>query len=83
MTTFNETSENAALAYAWGSLYNVITQAAYIIDDYAPYCVNNKICTQEEANVCIAEARFMRSGLLIGFWRCIGMMCLSWRMRLR
>ena len=65
MTTFNETSENAALAYAWGSLYTVIPQAAYIIDDYAPYCVNNKICTQEEANVCIAEARFMRS---LAYW---------------
>lgn len=65
MATFNETSENVALTYAWGSLYNVITQAAYVIDDYAPYCISNGVCTEEEANVCIAEARFMRS---LAYW---------------
>ena len=65
MATFNETSENNALTYAWGSLYNVITQSAYVIDDYAPYCVSHGVCTQEEANVCVAEARFMRS---LAYW---------------
>lgn len=63
--TFSERNENASIANAWGSLYNVITQAAYIIDDYAPYCVEQGICTQEEANVCIGEARFMRA---LAYW---------------
>lgn len=65
MATFNEANENNALTYAWGSLYNVITQSAYVIDDYAPYCVSHGVCTQEEANVCVAEARFMRS---LAYW---------------
>lgn len=60
-----EKNENSAIANAWGSLYNVITQAAYIIDDYAPYCVRNGICTQAQANVCIGEARFMRA---LAYW---------------
>lgn len=63
--SLNEDVENTSLTHAWGSLYNVITQAAYIIDDYAPYCVRNNVCTQEEANQCIAEARFMRS---LAYW---------------
>lgn len=63
--TFSEKNENASIANAWGSLYNVITQAAYIIDDYAPYCVSQGVCTQQEANVCIGEARFMRA---LAYW---------------
>lgn len=63
--SLNENAENTSLTHAWGSLYNVITQAAYIIDDYAPYCVSNGVCTQEEANACIAEARFMRA---LAYW---------------
>lgn len=63
--SFSEVNDNAAIAHAWGSLYNVITQAAYIIDDYAPYCVEQEICTQDEANVCVAEARFMRA---LAYW---------------
>ena len=63
--TFSEKNENASIAHAWGSLYNVITQAAYVIDDYAPYCVAQGICTQAEANVCIGEARFMRA---LAYW---------------
>ena len=63
--SLNEDVENTSLTHSWGSLYNVITQAAYIIDDYAPYCVSNGICTQEEANQCIAEARFMRA---LAYW---------------
>lgn len=59
--SFSEINENASITNAWGSLYNVITQAAYIIHDYAPYCVENGICSQKEANICIAEARFMRA----------------------
>lgn len=63
--TFNESKENTSVEYAWGSLYNVITQAGYIIHDYAPYCVANGVCSQADANVCIAEARFMRA---IAYW---------------
>lgn len=64
-TTLSEDVENTSLTHSWGSLYNVITQAGYVIDDYAPYCVKNEVCTQEEANICIAEARFMRS---LAYW---------------
>lgn len=63
--SMNEHKENTTLTYAWGGLYNVITQAGYIINDYAPYCVSQGICTQEEANVCLAEARFMRA---LAYW---------------
>lgn len=59
--SFSEKNENASVTQAWGSLYNVITQAAYIIDDYAPYCVEQGACSQREANECVAEARFMRA----------------------
>ena len=63
--TFNEKKENASMSHAWGSLYNVIAQSSYIIEDYAPYCVEKGVCTQEQANVCIAEARFMRA---MAYW---------------
>lgn len=63
--SFNEETSNTTIANAWGSLYNVITQSAYVIDDYAPFCVNNGSCTQDEANVCIAEAKFMRA---LAYW---------------
>lgn len=65
LATFNEKKENATISHAWGSLYNVVTQASYVIEDYVPYCVNNGICTCEEANVCEAEARFMRA---LAYW---------------
>lgn len=63
--SLNEDVENTSITHSWGSLYNVVTQAGYIIDDYAPYCVSNGVCTQEEANQCIAEARFMRA---LAYW---------------
>ena len=63
--SLNEKKEYASIANAWGSLYNVITQAAYIIDDYAPYCLGMKVCSQQEAYTCIAEARFMRA---LAYW---------------
>ena len=65
LATFNEKKENASMTHAWGSLYNVITQASYIVEDYAPYCVSQGVCTEEQANVCIAEARFMRA---LAYW---------------
>lgn len=63
--SMNEDKENTTLTHSWGSLYNVITQAGYIIYDYAPYCVKQGICTQAEANECLAEARFMRA---LAYW---------------
>lgn len=63
--TLNEEKQTASLLYSWGSLYNVITQANYIINDYAPYCIDQEVCTEEEANSCIAEARFMRA---MAYW---------------
>lgn len=65
LATFNEKKENASMSHAWGSLYNVVSQSSYVIEDYAPYCVRNGVCSQEEANVCIAEARFMRA---MAYW---------------
>ena len=63
--TFNEDKQNATMQYAWGSLYNVITQASYVINDYVPYCQQNGVCTEAEGNACAAEARFMRA---LAYW---------------
>ena len=63
--TFNEERQTNSVINSWGSLYNVITQASYVINDYAPYCIQNNICTEEEANACIGEARFMRA---LAYW---------------
>lgn len=63
--TFDEERQTNSVQYSWGSLYNVITQASYVINDHAPYCVEQGVCTQTEANACIAEARFMRA---LAYW---------------
>ncbi len=63
--TLCEDKQNASVQYSWASLYNVVTQASYVINDYAPYCIENGICTEAEANSCIAEARFMRA---LAYW---------------
>lgn len=63
--TLNEERQNASIQYSWASLYNVITQASYIINDYGPYCLENNICTVSEVNSCIGEARFMRA---LAYW---------------
>ena len=63
--SMSEFKENTSVLYAWSSLYNVITQAGYIVNDYAPYCVEQGVCTQAEANICLAEARFMRA---MAYW---------------
>ena len=65
LATFNEKKENATISHAWGSLYNVITQSSYVIEDYVPYCVQKGACTHEDAKVCEAEARFMRA---LAYW---------------
>ncbi len=63
--TLNEDKQTATLLYSWSSLYNVITQACYILNDYVPYCIEHKVCTEAEANSCAAEARFMRA---LAYW---------------
>ena len=63
--SMNEDKESTSIQYSWSSLYNVVTQADYVINDYAPYCVSQDVCTQDEANVCLGEARFMRS---LAYW---------------
>ena len=63
--TLNEERQNASIQYSWASLYNVITQACYIVNDYGPYCIANNVCTEAEANACMGEARFMRA---LAYW---------------
>ena len=63
--TLNEDRQNASILYAWSSLYNVITQACYVINDYVPYCIENRICSETAANACAGEARFMRA---MAYW---------------
>ena len=63
--TLNEEKQNASLQYSWASLYNLITQACYIINDYVPYCIENSVCNETDANACAGEARFMRA---LAYW---------------
>ena len=63
--TLNEEKQNASIQYSWASLYNVITQACYIINDYVPYCIANGVCSETDANACAGEARFMRA---LAYW---------------
>lgn len=63
--TLNEEKQNASIQYSWASLYNVVTQACYIINDYVPYCIENGVCSESDANACAGEARFMRA---LAYW---------------
>ena len=63
--TLNEEKQNASIQYSWASLYNVITQACYIINDYVPYCIANGVCNESDAKACAGEARFMRA---LAYW---------------
>ena len=63
--TLNEEKQNASIQYSWASLYNVITQACYIINDYVPYCIASSVCSETDANACAGEARFMRA---LAYW---------------
>ena len=63
--SMNEDKESTSIQYGWSSLYNVITQADYIINDYAPYCLEQGVGTQQEVNACLGEARFMRA---LAYW---------------
>ncbi len=66
LVTFNEDLEYSAVTNSWASLYIVVNQSNYVINDYAPYCIENEICSEEDANACIAEARFMRA---LAYWQ--------------
>ncbi|HEY4785745.1 MAG TPA: RagB/SusD family nutrient uptake outer membrane protein [Bacteroidales bacterium] len=44
----------------WQSLYNVVTQSDYVINNYAPIARGNNLDTTE-VNACEGEARFMRA----------------------
>ena len=56
---FNDSRITSSISNAWGSLYNVVTQSEYVINDYVPYCINNGICSDADAKVCEGEAQFM------------------------
>lgn len=57
--TFNDFRVTSGVSTAWGSLYNVVAQSGYVINDYVPYCIENGICSEKDARVCEGEARFM------------------------
>lgn len=59
VATFTETSASAGLENVWNSLYNVITQSCYVINDYAPRALSNGVNEVEVGN-CAGEAHFMR-----------------------
>lgn len=63
--TLNEEKQNASVQYSWASLYNVVTQASYILNDYVPYCIENGVTTESEAYACAGEARFMQA---LAYW---------------
>lgn len=61
-TNFTETSLTGPLVSAWRSLYNVVGQSNNTINNIKTYATN---VTEEQKNVAIAEARFMRG---TAFW---------------
>lgn len=56
-TNFTETSLTGPLVSAWQSLYNVVGQSNNTINNIRELAVN---VTDEQKNIAIAEARFMR-----------------------
>lgn len=65
MSTFSESNDNTVISHTWASLYNVLAESSYIVNDYIPYCREQGIGTEEELNACLAECRFMRS---LAYW---------------
>ncbi|UPZ36315.1 RagB/SusD family nutrient uptake outer membrane protein [Sphingobacterium sp. PCS056] len=57
---FSEVANYNNIANSWASLYLVITQADYIINDYVKTAIENGV-NESEAKACEAEARFMRA----------------------
>lgn len=56
--SFAETGSTAGLYTTWQSLYNVVTQSDYVINDYAP--ITRQYVDSTSVNACEGEARFMR-----------------------
>lgn len=57
-------SSNGVLSNAWRSLYNVITNSDYVIEDYVPQALKNGVDTAS-VYACEGEARFMRG---LAYW---------------
>lgn len=57
---FSEAANYNNIANSWASLYLVITQSDYIINDYVELALNNGL-NEEDVRACEAEARFMRA----------------------
>jgi len=72
---FTDKPNTPGLADAWNSLYIVVTQADYIINDYAP---QGRLHFDEKlANSCEGEARFMRAAAyyyLASYWHDVPIM---------
>jgi len=64
IAAFSERSENMRVSEMWKSLYNVVTNADYIIYEYSPIALKNNV-NKDKVNECIAEARFMRG---VAYW---------------
>jgi hypothetical protein len=58
-----ETGETSTLPQAWNSLYLVITQADYVVNNVEKALKNN--VALKDVNACKAEAKFMRG---IAYW---------------
>lgn len=59
----SETSETSDLISAWGSLYLVVTQSDYVINNIGVAAQHG--VSQANINACTAEARFMRG---LAYW---------------
>lgn len=72
---FTDKSNTPGLADAWNSLYIVVTQADYVINDYAP---QGRLYFDETlVNSCEGEARFMRAAAyyyLASYWHDVPIM---------
>lgn len=72
---FTDKPNTPGLADAWNSLYIVVTQADYVINDYAP---QGRLHFDEKlANSCEGEARFMRAAAyyyLASYWHDVPLM---------
>ncbi len=58
-----ETIETPLLTDAWNSLYTVVTQSDYVVNNVDNALKNN--VAQKDVNACKAEARFMRG---VAYW---------------
>jgi hypothetical protein len=60
---FSETAETADLNNAWASLYLVVTQSDYVVNNIGAAAQHG--VSQANINACTAEARFMRG---LAYW---------------